>query len=210
VAATRQSSKMPWTKKPTSFSDFVFDADGEAPILIYKATDCPPIPDAISRGSDCSKGHEEWNSKPHLFCDSYDCPLGDNCLNWLSCTFHSEEPDYFLITPPSFKENYNFPEHWICGFTQYYPYNRLDWILASAETVKRVIREKEPLACIWAYDKGPRQWSQHGGDEDWTAIVRKSVYCSDSVDLYFEECLDYCSTTYEDEEDFRVFTGAHA
>lgn len=211
---------MPWTQKPTSFSDFAFDANGEAPILIYRAADCPPVPDALGYGKKCEAFHQEWSRTRTDYSESSpECPNGeDYCLSsWYPYDFHSENPNYILVVPLSFHENYIFPTQWMFGLTEYYPYNRLDWILTSSETVKRVMCEKEPFAAIWEYGKGPRQRSQHGGDEDWTAVVRKSVYClkeDDNLDepdeLRFTDYLDCCGTSYEDEEDFRIFTGAHA
>lgn len=210
--------KMPWTQKPTSFSDFVFDADGEAPILIYRAADCPPVPDALSRGTDCYAIHQRCD-------ESRSCPLEaqDLCLTSASWTsFDSQLPNYILVLPPSFM--YALPGSWISAL-RYHNNTYFDWILATPEVVKRTLQEKEPFAAIWAYNKGPRQWCQHGGDEDWTAVVRKSAYLEpkdtytvdgeeyeneDSDELHFKDYLDCCGTSHEDEEDFRVFTGAHA
>jgi hypothetical protein len=212
---------MPWTQKPTSFSDFVFDANGEAPILVYRAADCPSVPDALGSGKKCYKFHEEWEQNRKDYSESYpECPNGDGyCLSGCVChEFCSEEPDLILVVPPDFTSD--FPNNWHHGITTYYPSYKVDWILAFPAAVIRTLKEKEPLAAIWNYNRGPRPWSQHGGDEDWTAVVRKSVYLepkdeedqgtADSDELRFTQHLDCCGTSYEDEEDFRVFTGAHA
>lgn len=186
---------MKWTQKPTCFQDFVHDAEGEAPVLIYEVSECPEFPDVLGRGSDCYMIHRESDS----------CPFEDHCLeSTVCCNFDSENPTHILIVPPSFL--YIFPGHWVNCLNDYGI--RFDWIVTSPETIKRLLQEKEPLAALWQYRKGPRQWSQHGGDEDWTVVVRKSVYVED--ELYLKNHLDYCGTECEDEEDFRVYTGAHA
>lgn len=212
------SHTMPYTEKPTSFSDFVKDANGEAPILVYKAADCPTIPDALGYGEKCYAFHEEWQRNRKDYSESCpECPNGEYCVDaWCPYDFHSENPNYILVIPPSFE--YQLPTHWLFGMTTYSPEARFDWILTSAEAVKRVLQEREPFAAIWAYDTGPRPFSQHGGDEDWTAVVRKSVYCvkaehddiEEPDELRFVDYLDCCGTSLTDEEDFRVFTGAHA
>jgi len=68
---------------------------------------------------------------------------------------------------------------------------------------------KDPYMIIWEYSKGPRAWCQHGGDEDWTTIIKTATYESDHHKQIISISLS--NRDHEsDEGDFTVITAAHA
>jgi hypothetical protein len=231
---------MPWTQKPKSFADFLYDAEDVAPLLVYHSADLPRDLPARARGRDCRAEHEAWEAAHYNRLSQHTCvyvspppltcSLGDLCL---TDTFGFEtcrtEADYQIVVPDGMADW--LPRSWLHSITHQAPYCSIDWIRVTDAMARTLIREgPEPLAAIWEYNKGPRPFCQHGGDEDWTAVVRRSVYCAetdaeadaeyDDTSLYWDlgnndelrfiAFLDCCGTSQEDEEDFRVFTGAHA
>ena len=83
-----------------------------------------------------------------------------------------------------------------------------DWIRVSKDCIKSLITKKEPYVCIWRHCDGPRPWCQHGGDEDWTTVMKTEDY--DAEDLYLmRESLSNWDHIAE-EGDFSVITAAHA
>jgi hypothetical protein len=224
---------MPWTQKPKSFADFVYDAEGLPPILIYKAVDLPKDISWLARGDICRDEHDAWETEnrekyyrgeTNQYGTSYTCQFGDNCLYDTSAfDVCVSNPEYYLVVPEYMKEELEGNRLYWLSTSHYNNHITADWIYVSDEVAKELTETHEPFAAIWSYYKGPRQWCQHGGDEDWTAVVRKSVYLHppeyqdyddseiwDHDELHFKAYLDCCGTSYEDEEDFRVFTGAHA
>lgn len=102
---------------------------------------------------------------------------------------------------------YEYPREWL-GNLYYYKDIDVDVQVVSNQATVDLLHEKEPLVAIWPYRYGPRQYCQGGGDEDWTAVVRKSTYCEDTLLLHAR--LGICGTERNDEDDFLIFTGTHA
>lgn len=102
---------------------------------------------------------------------------------------------------------YEYPREWL-GALRHYKDVDVDVRVVPNETTPNLLHEKEPLVAIWPYRYGPRQYSQGGGDEDWTAVVRKSTYSENTLLLH--AYLGVCGTERNDEDDFLIFTGTHA
>lgn len=173
--------------KPSRFIDFVRDAKGHLPFAVYPAF---PIANAIRRGTDCG--------------DTCECT--DVCLNLSHTLFDHDDPEYMLVVPESRADVYDLPAHWLTTITYVHKVS-MTWGIVSDSVLTSLLHEKDPIACIWAYDTGPRPYCQHGGDEDWTVVVRKSVYTDDVLRF---DCLDCCGISQEEEGDFVVYTGSHA
>jgi hypothetical protein len=173
-----------------SFKQFLHDAGNTAPFLVYRKEECPEFPDAITRGLTCPENDD------------------NNLSEWHPFISFSDDPDYFLVVPLS--RRLGLPTCWLSGIiSQGFEIN---WILVMDEDIlaQFYVDNKEPLVAIWDYKNGPRPWSQRGGDEDWTAVVRMSVYSPEVDYLYLLQHLDYAGAEGVAEGDFVVYTGAHA
>jgi len=124
-------------------------------------------------------------------------------VDW-SCT-----PEFVIVITADM----DIPEIWLGKMSNV----SIDCITVASETIAAMIAEVEPLVCIWNYHKGPRQWCQFGGDEDWTAITRTVVYYGADTDRDMRHVYDRLHlrklswlAREEEEGEFSVLTAAHS
>lgn len=167
--------------EPKSFLNFIKDANGTLPTLIYKAKELPAC-EVVERGSDggCLPGSD----------DAYEV-----YKEWDS------DASYVLVIT----EGTAIPGRWLRKIKEI----SLDWIRVSPESIKTMISSSEPYICIWRYQDGPRPWCQHGGDEDWTTIMKTDDYKREEYGPLLRNGLS--TTDYEETDDiFTIITAAHA
>lgn len=167
-------------RAPKSFLDFINAAPDSLPMLVYKAGKLP-VCEVLEKGSDGG------------------CfPEADDFF-----TIHEEwdwDAKYMLVIT----EGSPIPGRWLNKLERV----SLDWIRVAPDSIKAMVAAAEPYLCIWRYHDGPRSWCQHGGDEDWTTIIKTHDYEEEYCPLLIESLSNWDHEGTEG--DFTVITAAHA
>lgn len=168
-------------RAPKSFLDFINAAPKSLPMLVYRADELP-VCEVLERGSDGG-----------IFPEPYDCMSVDiDEWDW--------NPKYILVIT----EGTVIPGHWLRKLKDV----SLDWIRVAPHSIKAMVAATEPYLCIWRYYDGPRPWCQHGGDEDWTTVIKTHDYEEEYCPLLMKSLSNWDHVGAEG--DFTVITAAHA
>ena len=166
---------------PAGFLDFINYTSDSLPLLIYKADELPTC-HVLERGSDGGR-----------LPDPADC--SDVTTSW------SWDARYIMVLTSETA----IPGRWLNKLERV----SIDWIRVVPDSIKTMVASTAPHLCIWRYHDGPRPWCQHGGDEDWTVVMKKCDYEEERYGRLAVDELGNCIHSAEEGE-FSVITAAHA
>jgi hypothetical protein len=152
-------------------------------MMIYKAKDLPTC-EVLERGSDGAE-----------FPEPYDCC--EVSLDW------ELDAKYIIVIT----DGTVIPGSWLNTLKR--ERATFDWIRVAPDSIRAMVSAAPPYLCIWRHYDGPRPWCQHGGDEDWTVVMKTPDYEEQEYGELRIDDVDNMGHEAEEGE-FTVYTGAHA